>query len=140
MKQEEMIRYAISITANNLEELLGVSETLSKIILDTADPATIESISELLLNAIGLREKIIEVMELAQSIVKNSNELDYELLIDLYTIAGYYAMEGYKTDKNSIARVSSIIDVSRSLDSINKLYTLSMDLYKTLDKILNLEK
>ncbi|MEB3765035.1 MAG: hypothetical protein GSR77_02570 [Desulfurococcales archaeon] len=136
MKQEEMLRYAISITANNLEELLGVSETLSKIILDTADPATIESINQLLLNAIGLREKIIEVMELAQNIIENSNELDYELLADLYTIAGYYAMEGYKTDKNSITRVSSIIDVSRSLDSINRLYTLSVSLYKTLDKIL----
>ncbi len=136
MKQEEMLRYAISITANNLEELLGVSETLSKIILDTADPATIESINKLLLNAIGLREKIIEVMELAQNIIENSNELDYELLADLYTIAGYYAMEGYKTDKNSITRVSSIIDVSRSLDSINRLYTLSVSLYKTLDKIL----
>ncbi len=129
---DNILEYAVSIAANNMEELLEINKQLSSIIPDESGSIDVNMVSNILNTALGVREKIIEILQKVEEYLSQAESISRDIAWDLYSITGYYVWGGYKTDKNSITRYSKYLDIAPSMKSIEALYSIAKRIHDLL--------
>ncbi len=125
----EVLEYIVKIISSNLEELLNINASVRY----SSSP---ESLQKLALIAESTRDKILELVEKAIEILENTREpLPEEVVSDLFTLSGYYYLQGYKTDVSAMNILSKSININynniiKLREKFGKLYRITRDSLK----------